>query len=86
MSSAAAVFAAGSEFRQDTLKTLWPELHDALAGAGPAGPIRRVRCAICSPQHDRAATGRLTRNGHPACPTCLAAAGLAGHPLERSSS
>ena len=80
------VFADGSEFQRNTLKSIWSELHTALGGgaAADAAP-RRVRCPLCAPAHNRTAVRRLTFNGAPACEICLKAVNVIGHPLERQS-
>ena len=69
MADAEAVFARGTDVNRNTLKMIWPELYDALAGLGP-GQNRVVLCAIGSCPNTKprpVAVARLTRMGHPAC-------------------
>ena len=53
-----------------TLKALWPELYDALAGPAVPEAERVYACVIgtCSKlKPPRRAVARLSRWGHPAC-------------------
>jgi hypothetical protein len=69
VANAEAVFAAGTEAKQNMIKNLWPELYNALAGL-TAGQNRTVYCALGSCPHTKPrplAVGRITRMGHPGC-------------------
>lgn len=71
------VFAADGEARAETLKLIWPELHDALAGLAGDLPDRQLTCAsgrcaapgLIGPRP--VAVGRLNRGGAPACRPCI---------------
>jgi hypothetical protein len=74
--------------RQESLRMVWRELYDVLAGLDkPAEPVA-VRCAVYR-QHEigtfRAAVGRLVADGPPACAECIerAATRPGGFPLKR---
>lgn len=87
MSDPRQVLAAGTDIQRDLVRRVWPELWSALGGDAPAGQpaARRLRCPLCAPAHDRIATRRITRNGTPACDTCLKHLDVIGHPLERTT-
>jgi hypothetical protein len=86
------VFRAGPEYRQNLLKTTWPELHAALSPApeDDGAPSRRVTCVLgpCPflPVAERPeAVGRLTLNGSPACAKHIRASQVpGGYPLKRA--
>lgn len=64
------IFAAGSESKKNTIKMIWPELYDALAGLGPGQQNRTVYCVLGSCPHTDPrpiAVARITKMGHPAC-------------------
>jgi hypothetical protein len=88
MADAYELFAHASSSRQETLRAVWAELYDELAGLATPGPSRVVKCAVyvAHPIGSwRAATKRLTENGHPACIDCIAEACdiTTGYPLTR---
>lgn len=70
------------------LATLWPELHEALAGIARA--TTAPRCATGNHRdapHDARpyAVARVTLNGTPACSACIAQSTrqpAGGHPLQ----
>jgi hypothetical protein len=85
------VFRAGPEYRQNLLKTTWPELHAALSPqTDDAGQPRRVTCVLgpCPflPVAERPeAVGRITLNGSPACAKHVRASQVpGGYPLART--
>lgn len=60
--------------KRNMIKTVWPELYDALNGIGEGKPNRTVYCAVGDPEHIKQrhlATARITRMGHPACSVCV---------------
>lgn len=67
-----AIFREGGS-RRETLKVIWPELYECLAGIGAFAKPRNLYCVIgeCSKAAKARAgvpaAGRLTVNGHPAC-------------------
>lgn len=73
--------------RQETLKVIWPELYECLAGIGRHAEPRNLLCVIgdcpvTTPR--RPAAGRLSPNGHPACAEHLKGAEIrGGYPLKR---
>jgi hypothetical protein len=80
MSDPLRIFTAASSSRQETLKAIWPELYESLAGTDEPASGRVTRCALyvvhaVDAEPDRPAVGRATFNGHPACDECLAALG-----------
>lgn len=85
-----AIFREGTS-RQETLKVIWPELYECLAGIGKHAKPRNLFCVIgdcvdvTTPRRARVpAAGRLTPNGHPACEKHLKLAEIpGGYPLAR---
>lgn len=70
------VFKNGQDSDLVVLKTMWPELYDALAGVDKGGGLR---CTFTQ-RHDATdhetypfAVGRITMNGRLACQECLRA-------------
>jgi len=88
--SAESIFSEAGAGKQEGLRHFWPELHAALSGQGPdAAPRPAPWCPICTRTETPAAakkraTGRLTFNGTPACPSCIARSSdrPGGYPLE----
>lgn len=81
------VFREGEEYRREAVKTIWPDLYEALAQLDV--PRRAWGCAL-SPhvrgeQREYApVVGRIWLNGPPACAACLARSSdrPGGYPLD----
>lgn len=75
--------------RQNTLKVLWPDLYESLAGLDEAGPPRVLKCVLAAHPlgGGPAAVARIVSDyGPPACRTCIDSIhgpGHAGWPLKR---
>lgn len=81
-----AIYNHGDDRQRKNVGMIWPDLAAALEAAR-AGE-RQNRSTICAVGVHRPdpvnATGRMTLNGHPACPDCLKRSRRpGGYPLER---
>jgi hypothetical protein len=82
------VFKAGTGGRQNTLKTIWPDLYDSLARVEQAGAARAAdnnlrRCVLAAHPLGAGppAVGRVgDKYGHTACRACIDKVHGPGHP------
>jgi hypothetical protein len=75
VASPSRIFAEGGTSKQETLKMIWPELYEALAGIVAGQQSSRVLFCVLGDcgisKRGRIAVGRITRNGTPACAYCI---------------